>query len=410
MPLTLAAWVIRSGFTTQRIPLGIFYTSGAGTNLDGWFLNTNTSAQVIAQTGDGTSTSGSTTTATMSANVWAHIGGVFTSSTSRTAYLNGVAATVNTTSRTPTASNKTSIGIGYSQNNTVTGRFDDGYIAEVGIWNVALTAADMLILATGASPIMVKPESLVAYYPMIRGDANGDMPDLIGGLTMVEQGTVAVQSHPRVYYPGRSQLRWTTVGGGTDALTATNITTAAPTLGAPTIGQKHVLTSTSITTGATSVAAPTIGQKHALTSTAITTSAPTVGAPTIGQKHALTSTAITTAAPTLGAPTLLTTGTSYTLVATDITAGAPTLDAPTAFCYNYVFAGVTEEAFTVPRRPKVMTVSPNDLFAEIDTIELEDQSTYWQFEDGTLMETEVGNKNNGMSVPLRPTVLRTKAR
>jgi len=74
-------------------------------------------------------------------------------------------------------------------------------IAEVGIWNVALTGAEILQLSLGYSPLFVRPESLVAYYPLIRGDASGDEPDYVGGLKMVEQGTVAVATHPRVFYP-----------------------------------------------------------------------------------------------------------------------------------------------------------------------------------------------------------------
>jgi len=135
-------------------------------------------------------------------NTWGHAAAVFVSTTSRFAYLNGVAGTENTTSRIPvTTPDTTNIGARILRDATVNIPAIESLIAEAAIWNVVLTAAELLQLAAGYSPLFVRPASLVAYYPLIRGDASGDCPDYVGGLKMVEQGTVAVQTHARVFYP-----------------------------------------------------------------------------------------------------------------------------------------------------------------------------------------------------------------
>lgn len=90
-------------------------------------------------------------------------------------------------------------------------------------------------------------------------------------------------------------------------LTATGITTGAPTVGAPALQEVAppvALTATGITAGAATVGAPAIGQEHALTATGVTAGSPTVGAPALAEAagtDALTATGIDTGAPTLAA-------------------------------------------------------------------------------------------------------------
>jgi len=201
-PLTLACWVYPSAVANINTYLSLCYTGGAGAFLDGFNIrNVASSGLVRAEVGDGTNTSGGNAGA-VTTGAWNHVAGVFTSSTSRTPYLNGAVGTENTTSRTPSAAaDKTVIGIRYFQNNAKDSAANESQIAEATIWNVALTAAEILQLAAGYSPLFVRPASLMAYYPLVRGDASGDEPDVWRGLKMVEQGTVVVQSHPRVFYP-----------------------------------------------------------------------------------------------------------------------------------------------------------------------------------------------------------------
>jgi hypothetical protein len=66
--------------------------------------------------------------------------------------------------------------------------------AEVGIWNVALTAAEIASLAKGMTCDKVRPQSLVFYAPLIR-----NLQDVRGGLTITNNNTATVANHPRVY-------------------------------------------------------------------------------------------------------------------------------------------------------------------------------------------------------------------
>jgi hypothetical protein len=206
-PLTIAAWLYPTSLATTIYGPCIFYTAGTGTSVTGFELLVTTAGLIRARKEDAGTGSQSATSSALAINGWYHIGGVFTAANSRTAFLNGGAATANSTNivftNTP---DKTSLGVLYRHDNSMSTNRSDAYWAEIGFWNIALTAADMLVLAAGYSPLMVKPEALLAYYPMVRGDANGDAPDLVGGLTMVEQGTVDVQPHARVFYRGHQNI------------------------------------------------------------------------------------------------------------------------------------------------------------------------------------------------------------
>ena len=70
----------------------------------------------------------------------------------------------------------------------------DGCLAEVGIWNAALTAAEIASLAKGMTCDKVRPQSLVFYAPLVR-----DLIDTKGGLTITNNNTATVATHPRVY-------------------------------------------------------------------------------------------------------------------------------------------------------------------------------------------------------------------
>src|SRR3990167_238863 len=199
-PLTFACWIYPTAFTVVQYLMSVSRNDG-GAAPDGFMLFIPTNAILSAQTVNNGSAATATSTA-LSANVWRHAAGVIASATSRTAYRNGVAGTEETTSKTPaTTPDTTNIGARILRDASVNNPATLTTIAESAIWNAALTAAEILQLSLGYSPLFVRPESLVAYYPLIRGDSSGNEPDYMGGLTMVEQGTVAVATHARVFYP-----------------------------------------------------------------------------------------------------------------------------------------------------------------------------------------------------------------
>ncbi len=150
---------------------------------------------------------------------------------------------------------------------------------------------------------------------------NGSDFGVVLQVKLVPAGKVMAQAyvdHIRitVYY---------TEGSSADELTAQAITCGTPTIGKPTIAEKHALTSKTIEVGVPTLEQPTIGQKHALTSKAITAGIPTIAKPNIGQKHALTSKAITVGTPLVEKPAI---GQIHALTSQGIVSGAPVIEKP----------------------------------------------------------------------------------
>lgn len=138
----------------------------------------------ILAEGPGQAVSRSTTGCT--SGKWHHACGVFTSATSRTVYLDGGSSATNTSPITHTL-NQTEIGAWRSS------LWFSGDIAEVGIWNIDLTAAEVASLAKGVSPALVRPQSLVTYLPLIR-----DVVDVRAATGFTDANTTAA-NHTRVY-------------------------------------------------------------------------------------------------------------------------------------------------------------------------------------------------------------------
>ena len=187
-PMTIAAWCKSppSG-AGGRAVVSVGVNGGAHRN----HLNMdNTNVQLVAA---GATTSSVGNTGTVSGNnVLFHYAGVYTSATSRTGYIDGVAQTTDTINiGTQNTFNTITIGARW---NTTVGNFYSNDIAEVGVWNAALTAAEIASLADGMTCDKVRPQSLVFYAPLCR-----DLIDVKGGLTITNNNTATVANHPRVY-------------------------------------------------------------------------------------------------------------------------------------------------------------------------------------------------------------------
>ena len=142
-----------------------------------------------------------TATSSVSQNIWHHAAAVFTSITSRDIYLDGGSKGSNTTSVSPSGLASTKIAILNPLSNTVAFK---GEIAEVAIWNVALTSAEISILASHYSPLFVRPQSLVAYWPII-GRTSPEI-DIVGGFNMTLANDPQPTAHPRIIYPSYPQV------------------------------------------------------------------------------------------------------------------------------------------------------------------------------------------------------------
>jgi hypothetical protein len=130
------------------------------------------------------------TTAGYTANTWNHAAGVWTGLNSRTAYINGGNSGTNSSTQSATTLTRSQIGANAS---AATNRMN-GLIAEVGLWNAALTAAEIASLAKGMTCDKVRPQSLVFYAPLVR-----DLVDQKGGLTITNNNGATTANHPRIY-------------------------------------------------------------------------------------------------------------------------------------------------------------------------------------------------------------------
>ena len=187
-PFTLACW-----FNSTTTTANQYLVSLSATN-EAWAISAHggITGDPILAIHTGSPTWGQTTTG-YSANTWTHACGVFLSTSSRTARINGGSANTATGSETQINA-ATNLHIGTTRFNGSFTQYTNGLIAEVGIWNAALAADEIASLAKGMTCDRVRPQSLVFYAPLVR-----DLIDVKGALTITNNNTATVANHPRVY-------------------------------------------------------------------------------------------------------------------------------------------------------------------------------------------------------------------
>lgn len=176
-----------------------------------------TSGGIIrARIGNGASTTDtSDSTTTVATGAWRHVGAWYDwnggAGTDVAAIIDGVkegSGTKGIVMATGTATAKVAEGF--------EGRFD-GKIAELGIWDVALTVDEIAALGKRVCPAAIRPGNLVSYTALVR-----DITDRMGAAAWVAtEGAVDV--HPRVLRPYSARRpvfnqAVAPVGGGGDAM------------------------------------------------------------------------------------------------------------------------------------------------------------------------------------------------
>jgi hypothetical protein len=190
-PVSMAAW-FNSDKTSGAQTIVTIGNSGARIELS--LLLVSDDVWSLSQTSLGNNVQ-AVSTAPFLANVWNHACGVWASSSDRRVYLNGENKGTETTDRDPSTFDMTRIG---QRGNPFDNQKFDGEIAEVAIWNTALTDIDAHILSIGYSPRLIKPQNLVLYIPLIR---DNDV-DIVGGLNFSVVGSgIDITRHPRIFYP-----------------------------------------------------------------------------------------------------------------------------------------------------------------------------------------------------------------
>lgn len=116
------------------------------------------------------------TSTSVTAGAWQHACIVNASHASMSAYLNGAGKGTSGANSWSGTLSRLTIG---ARNASV---FFNGAIAEVAIWQLTLTDAEILALAAGVAPWFVHPEGLITYAPLLQG-YSPDI-DIVGGKTL----------------------------------------------------------------------------------------------------------------------------------------------------------------------------------------------------------------------------------
>lgn len=155
---------------------------------------------IAAAVNDGTFNQAKTTASVDTANAWHHAAGVFSLSSSRHAYLDGGNKVSDSgTTVFPTGLDSTAIGV---LGSPTPANYADARIAEVGIWDVSLNDAEIAALGKGFSPLLIRPQNLVFYAPLM-GDTDPPV-NWISGAAFTKNGTPTVADHCPAIYPTTS--------------------------------------------------------------------------------------------------------------------------------------------------------------------------------------------------------------
>lgn len=136
-PLTIGCWAhpTNNAITSSLVYFGDSNDSSGSVGID--ISGTEANDPLRAFSGASASKANNTPF-----NTWSHFAGVFASTTSRTAYLNGVAGTTDTTSVSGLSlTDRLDVGALFRSDYPSGVNFFAGSIGEVQIWNVALSAA-----------------------------------------------------------------------------------------------------------------------------------------------------------------------------------------------------------------------------------------------------------------------------
>lgn len=224
LPVSVSVWVDPDNLTTENTIWWLGDSSLATHGLMLAFSGATALDPVRAIAFNSTSAVATTANA-YNVGVWNHAVAIFASSTDRSVILNGDIANkgTNATSKSVTSFNRTCFG---RRADSTPSDPHFGAIAECGMWDIALTDAEVIMLSKGVSPIYVRPQNLVSYWPLL-GRSSPDR-DLVGRQELTVNGTTTVP-HTRVFNLGRDQLRRSTAAGGPTlkALTGTLTTAGA---------------------------------------------------------------------------------------------------------------------------------------------------------------------------------------
>jgi hypothetical protein len=220
-PLTMAYW----GYCTSNshasvgMSLGEFGAAGQSSIAVGMRGDAAGDPVRVGQVGsNGNVFPFADTTSGYSINTWHHACGVFSSNTSRSAFIDGGSKATNTTSPDGADnSNFASIGAQITRSAPSSlsyTRYFLGRIAYPCIWNVALTDAEVLSLAKGVHPSLVRPEAITALWDLTGGFS--PEPDRFKGWNATLTGSPSAVDNPRILFPRQRSYFYAGIAEGGD--------------------------------------------------------------------------------------------------------------------------------------------------------------------------------------------------
>lgn len=169
-PISGGSWTLSAWIRPTALNDNVVLMIGAGAADPRAYLAVNSAGPgtIGVVQDDGPTTATVSTSATATTGTWQHVAGVF-GLTARAVYLRGGNKASNATALTAhTLTGPLSIGR-YDDGASVTGNYFDGSIAEVGVWNVALTDDEIALLGRGYAPSLIRRSALAGYWPLRAG-------------------------------------------------------------------------------------------------------------------------------------------------------------------------------------------------------------------------------------------------
>lgn len=168
-PFTVAGWI--NTHDPRPTKDGVLWYQGDGTWQRRWKLQLEGSAPGsrgsirFVSEGPGYTRGNAETAIEVHANVWHHVAGVEVSSNLRHAYLDRTYKATDTVDTDPLGVPHDCLSLGAQAGEPICDQFV-GRMAHFAVWGAALTDQEILTLASGFSPMSVRPWAILAYWPL----------------------------------------------------------------------------------------------------------------------------------------------------------------------------------------------------------------------------------------------------
>ncbi len=186
-PFTFCAWAQVPDSPADH---AVFFLGSSVTALNNWNLLFHATGVLRYRITSGAATV-NVDNGAFATDTWHHVAITEHASDDHRVFLDGGPPTTNAVAVTPAGVDRTTIG--RQDDSTPTNAFD-GFIGHGALWNVALSDAEIASLANpGVSPLRMRRDSLVAYWPL-----NGQSPeiDIVGRKDLTLFGAPTVAEEP----------------------------------------------------------------------------------------------------------------------------------------------------------------------------------------------------------------------